>query len=57
MLSSATGALMSVCGEQPIVLAIAWVVWDFYGTPFVNNRNGCDLVPLLEASLVTKVGQ
>jgi hypothetical protein len=31
------GALLSVCGEKPIVLATEWVAWGFLWGAFVQN--------------------
>jgi hypothetical protein len=42
------GPLLSVCGEQPIVLATDGDVW---------NSTECNLVLPLEALLVTRDGQ
>ncbi|KRX36461.1 hypothetical protein T09_5922 [Trichinella sp. T9] len=33
------GIPLSVCGEQPIVLATAWVVWGFPWDPFGQQLN------------------
>lgn len=41
---------LDLCGEQLIVLATVWVVWNFHGTLLVNNSKRWNLVPALEAS-------
>lgn len=42
-------ALPSVCEEQPIALAIAWVVWGFQRAPMANKSIRCNPFWLLEA--------
>ena len=48
------GVLLSVCIEQPIVLAINWVVWDFYGNHLANNSVICDPILVQETSFGDK---
>jgi hypothetical protein len=45
---------MSVCGEQPVVLATAWVVWGFPWYPFGQELNYINLIQALGASFSDK---
>jgi hypothetical protein len=46
--------LLSVGGEQPIVLATAWIVWGFSWDPAANNSIKCNPFSVLEASFGDK---
>ena len=50
------GDLLSVCEEQPIVLATAWVIWGFPLAPLASNSIGYNLLTEL-LCLVTRDGQ
>lgn len=43
-----SGALLSVCGEQPFILSPAWV-GNFYRIPLVNNLIECNPDPPLDS--------
>jgi hypothetical protein len=41
------GPLITVSKEQPIILAVSWIVWDFHVIPLASNSTQCNPVPFL----------